>query len=412
MSPEPIRKNVSSKSPTFRGFAAPTSNTTYTPNQFFDVCLPYCSRGVVRLVGYMLRKTLGWCDENGNPQNEVISFSYADLEKQAGVSHSMIRQALDEATRQFFISCIDRGRPSSSSNSGNVGAYGLWWDESPIYTKSPERFPGFFAGEGNRTYIPNQFFDCLLPRESLAMIRVVGAVIRFSIGFANKYGHRRRQVALSYLDIQRYTKIASPRILSKTIREAIAKNYIERVEEGYFDPNGGMRSRAAMYAVKWADPGPNSLTAPKSEAEKNLTEKFSGTALKSEAADYSEKVSGIQIKQGNKTNKQSKKPSALTGEAAATFERLKEAGFDAVAAKSLALRYPFDRVERQINWIDGRNAKRNRLGMLRKAIEGDWAKPSGEKLGQPNSAGPRGESFTEAVGQIERRLRDRSSKQT
>ena len=53
---------------TFVGFALPTSNTTYTPNQFFDVCLPHSSRGVVRLVGYLIRKTLGWCDEQGRPR--------------------------------------------------------------------------------------------------------------------------------------------------------------------------------------------------------------------------------------------------------------------------------------------------------------------------------------------------------
>ena len=34
----------------FTGFALPTSNTTYVPNQYFDVCLPHYSRGVVRLV--------------------------------------------------------------------------------------------------------------------------------------------------------------------------------------------------------------------------------------------------------------------------------------------------------------------------------------------------------------------------
>src|SRR5438445_666168 len=94
-------------------------------------------------------------------------------------------------------------------------------------------FTGFALPTSNTTYTPNQFFDQLLPQEPLAMIQVVGAIIRFSIGFANRYGHRRQRVALSYRDIQRYTRLASPRILSKAIRGSIAKNYIERVEEGY-----------------------------------------------------------------------------------------------------------------------------------------------------------------------------------
>src|SRR5882724_7074375 len=80
----------------FAGFALPTSNTTYTPNQFFDVCLPHYSRGVVRLVGFMLRKTLGWCDAEGRPQAEQHAVSYSDLEN-AGISRDMIRLAIDEA---------------------------------------------------------------------------------------------------------------------------------------------------------------------------------------------------------------------------------------------------------------------------------------------------------------------------
>jgi hypothetical protein len=56
----------------FEGFKAPTSNTTYTPNQFFVVVIPHFSRGLVCIVAYLLRKTLGWCDSNGNPPEEQI----------------------------------------------------------------------------------------------------------------------------------------------------------------------------------------------------------------------------------------------------------------------------------------------------------------------------------------------------
>src|SRR5689334_20309386 len=106
----------------FVGFARPTSNTTYVPNQFFDVCLRHYSRGVVRLVGYMIRKTLGWCDAEGNPQNEVIAISYQELESKAGLSHSMIRSALDEAEKGGFIRCVRAGRASSRFNPGSSAA--------------------------------------------------------------------------------------------------------------------------------------------------------------------------------------------------------------------------------------------------------------------------------------------------
>src|SRR5437660_11985463 len=88
--------------PEFLGFALPTSNTTYTPNQFFDVCLPHRSRGCVRLVAYLIRKTLGWCDEDGNPQQEQHAITYRALESKDGVSRAMIRPTIDAAITLRF----------------------------------------------------------------------------------------------------------------------------------------------------------------------------------------------------------------------------------------------------------------------------------------------------------------------
>src|SRR5258706_3019882 len=99
----------------FVGFALPTSNTTYTPNQFFDVCLPHNSRGVVRLVAFMIRKTLGWCDAEGRPQAEQHTISYADLERDAGINRDMIRGAVDEAVKGHFIRCV---RPPQKKATG------------------------------------------------------------------------------------------------------------------------------------------------------------------------------------------------------------------------------------------------------------------------------------------------------
>ena len=359
------------------------------------------------MVAYMIRKTLGWCDEHGNPKQETIEVRYSELEKRAGLSHSMIRQALEEAVAGGFIRCVRAGKAKRRSDSGNSSAYELSWDEHGQYLKDPARFCGFFAGEGNRTYIPNEYFDKLIPHEPLALIQVVGTIIRFSIGFSNKFGHRRQRVALSYTDIQRYSKISSPRIVAVAIKDAIANNYVERVEQGYFDPNGGMLSRSAHYALKWADLSHEATITPKSEAAKNHSEKFSGNTPKSEAADHSEKYSGIQIKQRNKTIKQKE---GLSPEAAASFEKLQQAGFDDAAAETMARRYPFHRVIRQIDWIDRRRVRKNRLGMLRRAIEQDWASPESRRPrldGAENGSTELG-GLEHAVRKIERRLSDQT----
>jgi hypothetical protein len=205
----------------FRGFVAPTSNTTYTPNQFFDVCLPYSSRGCVRLVAYMVRRTLGWCDADGNPIEDQLVISYADLVQNAVISRGGITKAIDETVKANFIVCLRKGRPKSPGKNSTSALYELGWDAGEQYIKDPALFQGFFEGEGNRTDIPNQFFDHIVRFESLAVIKVVGSIIRFSIGFQAKRGRRRQQVAMSYNDIQRYAKISVRRNLARAIREAI-----------------------------------------------------------------------------------------------------------------------------------------------------------------------------------------------
>jgi len=207
--------------PEFQGFRPPTSNTTYTPNQFFDVCLPHSSRGCVRLVGYMIRKTLGWCDADGNPQEEQVFVTYNQLVKHAGISRDRIRASIDEAIDRHFIRCVRAPRPSTARNSAVTGLYELRWHESGGYIKDPKAFRGFFEGEGNRTDIPNQFFDEIMPREALSVVKVVGSVVRFSIGFQARRGRRRQQVSLSFSTLQRYSRIGDRTTLGTIVRCAL-----------------------------------------------------------------------------------------------------------------------------------------------------------------------------------------------
>ncbi len=389
----------------------PTSNTTYTPNQFFDVCLPHHSRGCVRLVAFLIRKTLGWCDVDGNPQTELHLVSYSDFE-QAGISRPMIRAALKEAIEGHFIRCLRSPKGKSIGQAAESGLYELKWDERPDYIKDPEKFRGFFAGEGNRTYIPNQFFDHVVIHESLGVTKVVGSVIRFSIGYQNKWGHRRQNVSLSYQHIRNYSRISDRTTLSRAIQHAMKSNYIERVEEGYFDTAAGKHSRAAVYAVRWlskaSDESIGKKTRPGMTDQLFRLENQTGIGKKTRPEDRLENQTDIEIKQLNKTFKQQSDP-----ESAASFEKLKNAGFDDIAAKAIANRFSFDQIERQIILMAGRKFRSNRLGMLRKAIEQDWQAPAGasEKLGQPNfdRSSSRGNSFEGALANVKSRFWDQSS---
>lgn len=388
----------------FAGFALPTSNTTYTPNQFFDVCLPHYPRGVVRLVAYIIRKTLGWCDENGQPVTERHAISYAELEKKAGISRDMIHGAIDGAVKGHFIRCARQPKAKTAGVVGVSGQYELQWDEKPEYMKNPMMFRGFFAGEGNRTYIPNEFFDVVVPRESLGVLKVVGSIIRFSIGFQNKWGHRRRNVALSYQHIQNYSKLRDRKTLSDSLKRALDLNYIERVQEGFFDPNGGRLSKTAVYAVKWLNPATEESigqkTPPVEIGLENQSETPTGIGQKTQPDDQSEIPTGIEIKQSNKTLKQQET-------IAAAFSKLRGEGFDAKAAQAIASTFTLDRIERQIHWLASRKVKANRLGMLRAAIEQDWPEPAigpRRQLGTPNLARPSGAGFTDALEDARLRL--------
>ncbi len=282
----------------------------------------------MRLVAFMIRKTLGWCDAQGNPQAERHAVSYADFEE-AGISRGMIRLAIEEAVQGHFICCVRQPLSKKAGQPAVSGLYQLQWDDGSEYCKDPKRFRGFFAGEGNRTYIPNQFFDVLVPAESLAVLKVVGSVIRLSIGFANKWGHRRRNVALSYQHIQNYSRLRDRRSLSAAIQYAVKANYIERVEKGFFDPDGGRLSKAAVYALRWAESPLNgaadeAIGLKSLPAKKNLTDRSgnpTGIGQKTRPADRSENPTDIEIKQRNKTSKQQP-------DVAVTFEKLKAEGFD------------------------------------------------------------------------------------
>ena len=381
------------------GFNPPTSNTVYTPNQFFDACLPYSSRGVVRMVALLIRKTLGWCDEDGNPQAERHALSWNDFEA-AGVSRDMIRGAIEEAIAGHFIRCVRQPQTKKTGSPSVSGLYELKWDERPAYLKNPKEFRGFFAGEGNRTYIPNQFFDHVVPNEPLAVVKVVGSVIRFSIGFQNKWGHRRRNASLSYQHIQNFSHIADRKTLSASIRHAIKSNYIERVEEGFFDPDAGKLSKAAVYAVKWLDEGARPVigqkTLPGQIRVNSWSENPTGIGQKTLPEERSENPTDIKIKQRNNISKQ---------QAAVSFEKLRAEGFGAKAADLLAAAYPGERIDRQIRWLDGRRVKSNRLGMLRSAIEQDWPAPTtAVRKSQDSPERKHGQNFDSALTQIERRL--------
>ena len=182
---------------TFLGFTPLDANYIYCPNQFLDVCLPSSSRSVARLVAYILDQTLGWLDSQGDPISQNITVSYRSLIASAGISRGGIRNAIDEAVASRFIQCIREGRASAAGKSPERASFALQWDDGGHYRNTAENFLGFFAGEGHRTPIPNAFFRRVIPYETQTVIKVVGTVLRHTVGYQNQFGGRRSEAALS-----------------------------------------------------------------------------------------------------------------------------------------------------------------------------------------------------------------------
>lgn len=202
-------------------------------------------------MGYLLRQTLGRLDAQGQPLQEQVLVPYSQMIRHAGVSRGALREVLEEAQAQGFVRCVREGRPKRSGQSAVSALYELCWDESAHYAETLDEFQGFYAGEGRRTPVPNGFFDSVLPAEAHSAIKVVGAVLRHTVGFQNRYGGRRQQAALSYDLLQSHTRV-SRAALTAALAHSLNTGYIYRIEEGRFEPGHG-NSTAAVYAVRWRE---------------------------------------------------------------------------------------------------------------------------------------------------------------
>ncbi len=358
----------------FNGFEHLTANYIYCPNQFFEVCLRHQSRGCVRLVAYILRKTLGYLDKHGNPIKEDIRISYADISKYAGISTRSIPKALSDAESGKFISCVTAGIANSRGQSGQAAEYRLRWSDDD-YTNNPEQFNGFFAGDGNRSPIPNAYFDVVISQETLVMAKVVGTILRHTVGYQNQFGGRRTEAPLSFSYIQQYANVSDRTALSEALKNGINNGYIHCTCEGYFDPNAGRHSRAASYAVKWLDKGTN-----KKSTAKSLPDKFQqgknhtgNPAIKLPEQDGKKPTDTKTLE--NNTDKQQDDSSVVAVENLESLELLRQAGFDEDVALELSRKRGLLEIKQQIEWLPHRNPERNSLGMLRKAIESNWSKP-------------------------------------
>ena len=299
--------------PSFPGFPDFRANVTFTPLQFFTLVLPHRSRGCVRVVGYALRKVLGWVDAHGNPTHEQLRFTYGELSAQTGISRETVTAALREALDHHCLRRVQSPRKDAKGRPGQSGIYEVCWDPEGGYTDSPEEFRGFYYPEAAllpvrehdgvvrrpkaaRKNIPNAFFDYLLPRERLSVIRVVGALLFYSIEWGPG-GERKVPVSLSITDLSRLTRMSRQHV-HQAVQEARVRGYIVPLDGGCFDPAAGQASRTATYAIRWVGEvrTVESVTAPTGAlvwaGADDRSEKVDAEPVGKGVRDRSEKVNG------------------------------------------------------------------------------------------------------------------------
>lgn len=356
----------------FAGFEPLTANYLYCPNQFFDVCLPNCSRGAIRIVAFMLRETLGWLDKEGNPLKQEIKVTYRDLIEKAGVSRGAIGPALQEATQAGFIECSQDGQSNAAGQSATSAVYSLRWDRQSEYSRSITTFNGFYAGEGHRTPVPNRFFDSIIRNESLSVTKVVGTIIRHTIGYQNQFGGRRQEVPLSHQQIAKFSNLSYGKTLAAAIQTAVERGFIEVRQAGKFSHERQVR-QATCYGIRWLYQTKKSDNGSEIPTE---TERFKKPNSNGSFFPAEERFKNPSSIKKTKLNNTLKQQTAAAVNHSITVQRLMDEGLDQPTALKLEESHGADVINRQIDWLAARNPDKNRLGMLRKAIEEDWEKPT------------------------------------
>ena len=366
----------------------------------------------------MLRKTLGWVDETGEPIQECHQFSYREFEERAGVVHSGLQKAVDEALKAGFIRRAQRARIQTAGVQAKSASYELVWDEHN-YTNDLGEFKGFYlqpsyiddSGQNRigRKNIPNVFFDYLVRNENRGVIRVAGTLLWYSIDWG-KGGERRTTVRKSLRDLVELTQLAKGSVV-RAVDEAIEKGYIERVEPGVFDLAGNQHGSVTVYGIKWTTDytySPDGLIESMElagERSKNETRVvplnapkmrhgvIEGTLQKRDTPERSKnetrnapkmrhgersKNETIRITKTDITNtliNNSSSPAPLAPAVVVAEESLLEAGFDKKTALELATSNPPEVVMEQLGFLPKRRPTKNALGMLRQAIVENWAPP-------------------------------------
>jgi len=383
----------------FEGFQHLTANFIWCPNQFFDVCLASCSLVGLRTIGHVLYRTLSWLDDQGQPiEQEVVTPVRALID--AGVSKGSVKKGISEAINGKFVECTQEARGTFEGSAAQSAAFTLRWSDKPKYTSDKDVFDGFYAGEGCRTPVPKEFFTNVLVSQPHSVVKFVGTVLRHTVGYQNQFGGRRTEAPVSLSFFQKYAHVRDRATAIASARLAVERGFLECVSIGEQSTR-----TPAKYAMKWRPEANQAMHGSKSQPAGSRTQPVVvdeqttsqmlpriptsvGTTIQPELGRDSN-----QSLPNNPTNKKKlskelskqQQDDVVAVDNEEGYRLLRAEGFDVPTARRLSCEHAIDVIERQIAWIDFRNPRDNRLGMIRKGIEQNWSQPVGVDAAQKST---------------------------
>ncbi len=145
--------------PKFAGFWQPEANGRFTmvPNQFFDEIVPNEPASVTKLVGLVIRRTLGWQEADGQRRQQA-QLSYSEFRREMNMSNDAIANALQIALNKGYIVKLREGRMNTKDGTGVGAFYGLAWsqpDTAEVVNRLTEQPPtNTFSAPSQKPTLP------------------------------------------------------------------------------------------------------------------------------------------------------------------------------------------------------------------------------------------------------------------
>lgn len=121
---------------------------TMVPNQFLDEIVPFEKPCVVKVISLILRRTLGWIDQNGQRRQQE-QVAYSEFAREMNMSVQAVADGLRIAMEKGYIVRVKPGAIRGSHGTPEGAWYSLRWLESPktareeqaVLMESPEKLP-------------------------------------------------------------------------------------------------------------------------------------------------------------------------------------------------------------------------------------------------------------------------------